>query len=128
MIVLGLLVLLAAGGLAVSGITTRDSAAHPRAHFPARSGLLGYHLPGPGSRLFFFGLVLAAAAMSGLAKVAAGLAGTASTEDLRQAMVCYRALFGDLLGEPADTGSGTAAAAADTSGQLTESDPKEMAK
>jgi hypothetical protein len=56
MIVLGLLVLLAAGGL------------------PARSGLLGYHLPGPGSRLFFFGLVLAAAAMSGLARMVAGLA------------------------------------------------------
>jgi hypothetical protein len=55
-------------------------------------------------------------------------AGTASTEDLRQAMVHYRALFGDLLGEPADTGSETAAAAAGTSGQLTESDPKEMAK
>ena len=54
-------------------------------------------------------------------------AGTASTEDLRQAMVHYRALFGDLLGEPADTGS-ESAAAANTSGQLTESDPKEMAK
>jgi hypothetical protein len=48
MIVLGLLVLLAAGGLAVSGITTRGDSAH----FPARSGLPGYHLPGPGSRLF----------------------------------------------------------------------------
>jgi hypothetical protein len=54
-------------------------------------------------------------------------AGTASTEDLRQAMVHYRALFGDLLGEPADTGS-ESAAAADTSEQLPESDPKEMAK
>jgi hypothetical protein len=43
------------------------------------------------------------------------VAGTASTEDLRQAMVHYRALFGDLLGEPADTGSGSAAA--DTSEQ-----------
>jgi hypothetical protein len=75
MIVLGLLVLLAAGGLAVSGITTRDGAAHSRAHFPARSGLLSYHMPGPGSRLFFFGLVLAAAAISGLARMVAGLAG-----------------------------------------------------
>jgi hypothetical protein len=37
-------------------------------------------------------------------------AGTVSTEDLRQAMVHYRALFGDLLGEPADTGPGSAAA------------------
>ena len=56
--------------------------------------------------------------------------GTASTEDLRQAMVHYRALFGDLLGEPADTGSESAAVAADPGDQLTESesDPKEMAK
>ncbi len=60
MIVFGLLVLLAVGGLAVSGITTRDDGAHS----PARSGLLSYHLPGPGSRLFFFGLILAAAAIS----------------------------------------------------------------
>jgi Tfp pilus assembly protein PilX len=36
-------------------------------------------------------------------------AGTASTEDLRLAMIHYRALFGDLLGEPADTGPGPAA-------------------
>jgi hypothetical protein len=42
-------------------------------------------------------------------------------------MVHYRALFGDLLGEPADTGSESAAAAG-TSAQLPESDPKEMAK
>jgi hypothetical protein len=70
MIFLGLLVLLAAGSLAVSGITTRDDGVH----FPARSGRLGYHLPGPGSRLFFFGLVLAAAAMFGLARMVAGSA------------------------------------------------------
>jgi hypothetical protein len=43
-------------------------------------------------------------------------------------MVHYRALFGDLLGEPAATGSETAAAAADTSEQVTEPDPKEMAR
>jgi hypothetical protein len=61
MIFLGLLVLLAAGGLAVSGITARNGGS------PARSGLLGDHLHGPGSRLVFFGLVLAAAAMLGLA-------------------------------------------------------------
>jgi len=72
MIVIGLLVLLASGGLAASGIPTRDDSAHSQAHFPARSGLLGYHLPGPGGRLFFFGLVLAAAAMSGLARMVAG--------------------------------------------------------
>jgi hypothetical protein len=53
--------------------------------------------------------------------------GTVSTEDLRQAMVHYRALFGDLLGETADTGS-ESADAVDTSQQNTESDPKEMAK
>jgi hypothetical protein len=55
-------------------------------------------------------------------------AGTASTEDLRQAMVHYHALFADLLGEPADEGSGPAVAAVDTSQQFTDSDPKEMAK
>jgi hypothetical protein len=60
-------------------------------------------------------------------------AGTASTEDLRQAMVHYRALFADLLGEPvdsepADQGSGPAVAAVGTSQQFTASDPEEMAK
>ena len=68
MIVLGPLVLLAVGALAISGITARDGA-----HSPARGGLLGYRRPGPGSGLFFVGLVLAAAAMSGLAKMVTGL-------------------------------------------------------
>ena len=35
--------------------------------------------------------------------------GTASTEDLRLAMLHYRALFGDLLGQPAEAGSAPAA-------------------
>jgi hypothetical protein len=35
--------------------------------------------------------------------------GTASTEDLRLAMIHYRALFRDLLGEPAEVGTGSAA-------------------
>ena len=68
MIVLGPLVLLAVGALAISGITARDGA-----HSPARGGLLGYRRPGPGSGLFFVGLVLAAAAMSGLARIVTGL-------------------------------------------------------
>jgi hypothetical protein len=68
MVVLGPLVLLAVGALAVSGITTRHGA-----HSPARRGLMGYRLPGPGSGLFFLGLVLATAAMSGLASVVTGL-------------------------------------------------------
>jgi Tfp pilus assembly protein PilX len=55
-------------------------------------------------------------------------AGTASTEDLRLAMIHYRALFGDLLGDPADTGSESVIAAVDMSEQFTESDPKEIAK
>jgi hypothetical protein len=54
-------------------------------------------------------------------------AGTASTEDLRQAMVDYRALFNDLLGEPWDAGSELAVGATALNEQLTESDPKEMA-
>jgi hypothetical protein len=68
MIVLGPLVLLAVGALAASGITTRHGA-----RSPARSGLLGHRLPGPGSGLFFLGLVLAAAAMSRLARIVTGL-------------------------------------------------------
>jgi len=55
-------------------------------------------------------------------------AGTASTEDLRQAMVHYHALFADLLGEPEDQGSRAATAAASTSQQFTASNPEEMAK
>jgi hypothetical protein len=55
-------------------------------------------------------------------------AGTASTEDLRQAMVHYRALFDDLLGEPADEVSGPAVAAMSPTQQFTASDPEEMAK
>ena len=68
MIVLGPLVLLAVGALAVSGITTRHGA-----RSPARSGLLGHRLPGLGSGPFFLGLVLAAAAMSRLARIVTGL-------------------------------------------------------
>jgi hypothetical protein len=45
-------------------------------------------------------------------------AGTVSTEDLRDAMIGYRALFGDLPGQAPDAG---------TSEQFTEPDPKEMA-
>jgi len=60
-------------------------------------------------------------------------AGTASTEDLRQAMVHYHALFADLLGEPAvsepvDQRSEPAVAAVSMSQQFTPSDPEEMAK
>ena len=55
-------------------------------------------------------------------------AGTASTEDLRQAMVHYHALFADLLGERADQGSRSAVAAESTSQQFTAPDPEEMVK
>jgi hypothetical protein len=41
-------------------------------------------------------------------------AGTASTEDLRVAMIDYRALFRDLVGEPAEAGNGSS---------VTESEP-----
>jgi hypothetical protein len=40
---------------------------------------------------------------------ASAASGTASTEDLRLAMIHYRALFGDLLGDAADAGPGPAA-------------------
>jgi hypothetical protein len=62
-------------------------------------------------------------------------AGTASTEDLRLAMIDYRALFRDLVGESAGTGNGSSAAetalatesadmqAADTQPELAVIDP-----
>jgi hypothetical protein len=40
---------------------------------------------------------------------ASAASGTASTEDLRLAIIHYRALFSDLLGDPADAGPGPAA-------------------
>lgn len=40
-------------------------------------------------------------------------AGTASTEELRQAMIHYRALFTELLGQPGNSASNAAAAAAE---------------
>ena len=43
--------------------------------------------------------------------------GTASTEDLRQAMIYYRALFAELLGEPADRLDGSASDQAVTTTQ-----------
>jgi hypothetical protein len=60
-------------------------------------------------------------------------AGTASTEDLRQAMVHYHALFADLLGKPAESDPagqrpGPAVAAESTSQQFTAPDTEEMAK
>jgi MYXO-CTERM domain-containing protein len=64
MIILGLLVLLVVGGLAVSRITARGGA-----HSPAGPGRPGYHPPGPGSGLFFCILALAAAAASALVRM-----------------------------------------------------------
>jgi FtsZ-interacting cell division protein ZipA len=44
--------------------------------------------------------------------------GGAATEDLRQALIHYRALFADLLGDPALTGSGAPAAEPDATESL----------
>jgi hypothetical protein len=55
-------------------------------------------------------------------------AGTASTEELRQAMIHYRALFSDLLGQPAEAGPESAVASVATDEQPTAADPKEMAR
>ena len=51
-------------------------------------------------------------------------ADTASTEDLRQAMIHYRALFGDLLGEPADAESGSAASGPAQTGVADDTNPR----
>jgi hypothetical protein len=70
MIVVGLLVLLAAGGMAIAGITTYNGRTRSS---PFRLDVPGHHLQGPGSRLFFFGLLVGAVAMLGLRTMVASL-------------------------------------------------------
>jgi hypothetical protein len=70
MIVVGLLVLLAVGGMGIAGITTYNGRTHSS---PFRLGVPGYHLQGPGSRLFFFGLLVGTVAMFGLRTMVASL-------------------------------------------------------
>jgi Tfp pilus assembly protein PilX len=50
-------------------------------------------------------------------------AGTASTEELRQAMIHYRALFTELLGQPGNSASNAAAAAEPDTAQPAGADP-----
>jgi hypothetical protein len=66
MIVAGLLVLLAAGGMGIARITAYDGTTRSS---PFRLDVPGYHLQGPGSRLFLVGAV----AMPGLSTLVAGL-------------------------------------------------------
>jgi hypothetical protein len=70
MIVVGLLVLLAVGGMAIAGITTHNGRTRSS---PFRLDVPGHHLQGPGSRLFFFGLLVGAVAMLGLRTMVASL-------------------------------------------------------
>jgi hypothetical protein len=49
-------------------------------------------------------------------------AGTASTEDLRQAMIHYRALFAELLGEPVDQAGGPGVSTTQPDGLTPEAD------
>jgi hypothetical protein len=65
-----LLVLLAAGGLGIAGITAGNGGTRSS---PFRLDVPGYQLPGQGSRLFFFDLLVVAAAMLGLSTMVAGL-------------------------------------------------------
>jgi len=58
------------GGLGIAGITACNGGTRSS---PFGLGVPGDHLPGPGSRVFFFGLLVAAAAMLGLSGMAAGL-------------------------------------------------------
>jgi hypothetical protein len=66
----GLLVLLAVGGMAIAGITTYNGRTRSS---PFRLDVPGHHLQGPGSRLFFFGLLVGAVAMLGLRTMVASL-------------------------------------------------------
>jgi hypothetical protein len=70
MIVVGLLVLLAVGGMGIAGITTYNGRTRSS---PFRLDVPGHHLQGPGSRLFFFGLLVGAVAMLGLRTMVASL-------------------------------------------------------
>jgi hypothetical protein len=70
MIVVGLLVLLAVGGMGIAGITTHNGRTRSSLF---RLGVPGYHLQGRGSRLFFFGLLVGAVVMLGLSTIVAGL-------------------------------------------------------
>jgi hypothetical protein len=69
-IVAGLLVLLAAGGMGITRITARNGGTRSP---PFRLDVRGCRRHGPGSGLFFSGLLLGAAAMLGLSMMAAAL-------------------------------------------------------
>jgi hypothetical protein len=70
MIVAGLLVLLTVGAMGIARITAYNGTTHSS---PFRLEVPGYHLQGPGSRLFLFGLLVGAVAMLGLNTMVAGL-------------------------------------------------------
>jgi hypothetical protein len=71
MIVLGVLLLLGAGVLAVSALSGNSGHAH---QLPGGMSVLGYHLDMSEGRLFGYGLALGAAAMLGLFLLFAGSA------------------------------------------------------
>lgn len=73
MIVLGVLLLLAAGVVAVSALSGNSGDAH---QLPGGVSVLGYHLNMTEGRLFGYGLALGAAAMLGLVLLFAGSART----------------------------------------------------
>jgi hypothetical protein len=70
MIVAGLLVLLAVGGMGIARITAYNGTSRSSSF---RFDVPGYHLQGPGSRLFLLGLLVGAVAMLGLSTMVAGL-------------------------------------------------------
>jgi ABC-type Na+ efflux pump permease subunit len=73
MIVAGLLVLLAVGAMGIARITGYNGTTHSTHSSPFRLDVPGYHLQGPGSRLFLFGLLVGAVTMLGLSTMVAGL-------------------------------------------------------
>jgi len=70
MIVAGLLVLLAVGAMGIARITAYNGTTRSS---PFRLNVPGYHLQGPGSRLFLLGLLVGAVAMLGLSTMVAEL-------------------------------------------------------
>ena len=73
-VIVGLIVLLVAGIVAIVGVLSNAGAAHP---LTENFSVLGYHVTGSTGTLFLFGIVIGAVAMLGLSVLLAGARRTA---------------------------------------------------
>jgi hypothetical protein len=75
LVIIGLIVLLVAGILAIVGVLSNAGAAHP---LTENFSVFGYHVTGSTGTLFLFGIVVGAVALLGLSVLLAGARRTAS--------------------------------------------------